>query len=179
MLLQAGCLDQWWNWELAGNADFSAPLQTYWVRNSGVGHSRLCFNNPSRLLCGISTSAPLAWGAREISTGLLSLGAGSIWKFLLLLSLSVVSHSLWPCELQQARLPCPSLSPAACSNLCPLSQWCDPTISPSVTPFSSCLWSFSASGSFPVSRLFTSGGQSIGVSVQASGLPMNIQDWFP
>ena len=79
--------------------------------------------------------------------------------------------------LQHARLPCPSPSLGACSNSCPLSWWCHPTISSSVVPFSSCLQSFPALGSFPVSQLFTSGGQSIGSS--ASTLPMNIQGWFP
>ena len=88
-----------------------------------------------------------------------------------------MSNSLQSHRLQHARLPCPSLSPGVCSNSCPLSQWCHPTISSSVAPFSSCLQSFPASGSFPVSQLFTSGGQSIGAS--ASVLPMNIQDWFP
>ena len=83
---------------------------------------------------------------------------------------------LWPHGLQHARLPCPSPSPRACSNSCPLSQWCHPTISSSVIPFS-WLWSFPVSGSFLMSRLFTSGGQSIGAL--ASVLPMNIQDWFP
>ena len=87
--------------------------------------------------------------------------------------------SLQPCELQNARLPCPSLSPRVCSNSHPLSQWYHPTISSSVSPFSSCPHSFPASGSFPVSRLFTSGGQRIGASASASVLPMNIQDWFP
>ena len=83
---------------------------------------------------------------------------------------------LWPHWLQHARLPCPSLSLRVCSNSSPLSQWCHPTISFSVTPFSSCPQSFPVSGSFPMSRLFTSGGQSIGTS--PSVLPMNIQDWF-
>ena len=69
--------------------------------------------------------------------------------------------------------------PEACSNSCPLSWWCHPMISPSVIPFSSCLQSFPASGSFPMSQFFTSGGQSIGISASASILPMNIQDWFP
>ena len=91
---------------------------------------------------------------------------------------SVVSDSLWPHGLQQARLPCPSPTPGACSNSCPSSWWCYPTISSSVVPFS-CFQSFSASGSFPRSQFFTSGGQSIGVSASASVLPMNIQDWFP
>ena len=92
---------------------------------------------------------------------------------------SVVSDSLWPHGLQQARLPCPSPTPGACSNSCPSSQWCHPTISSSVVPFSSCLQSFPASGSFPMSQFFTSSGQSIGASPSASVLPMNIQDWFP
>ena len=92
---------------------------------------------------------------------------------------SVVSDSLQPCELQPFRLSCPSLSVGVCSNSCPLSQWCHPTISSSVVPFSSCLQSFPASGSFPMSQLFPSGGQSIGASASASVLPINIQGWFP
>ena len=82
-------------------------------------------------------------------------------------------------QLQHARLPCPSLSPRVCSDSCPLSQWCHPTISSFVIPFSFCPQSFLASGSFPVSWLFTSGGQSISVSASASVFPVNIQDWFP
>ena len=89
-----------------------------------------------------------------------------------------MSNSLQPQGLQHARLPCPSPSAKSCSNSCPLSQWCHPTISSiSVVPFSSCLQSFPASGSFLMSRLFASNGQSIGAST--SVLPMNIQDWFP
>ena len=79
--------------------------------------------------------------------------------------------------LQHARLPCPSPSPGVYSNSCPLSRWCHPTISSSVIPFSCCLLSFPASGSFQMSQFFTSGGQSTGVS--ASVLPISIQDWFP
>ena len=94
-------------------------------------------------------------------------------------SCSVVSNSLWPHESQHARPPCPSPTPRVHPKPCPLSQWCHPTISSSVIPFSSCLLSFPASGSFPMSWFFTSGGQSIGVSASASVLPMNIQDWFP
>ena len=94
-------------------------------------------------------------------------------------SCSVISGSLWPQELQHARLPCPSPTPGACSNSCPLSRWCHSTISSSVIPFSFCLQSFPVSGSFPMSQFFTSGGQSIGVSASTSVLPMNIQDWFP
>ena len=94
-------------------------------------------------------------------------------------SRSVVSDSLQPHEPQHARRPCPSPSPGAYPNSCPLSQWDHPTISSSFIPFSSCLQSFSESGSFPTSQLFTSGGQSIGVSASASVLPMNTQDWSP
>ena len=90
---------------------------------------------------------------------------GSVWLF-------------QPHGLQHTRPPCASSTPGAYSNSCPLSQWCHPTISSTVIPFSSCLQSFPASGSFPVSQFFTSGGQSIGVSGSASVLPMNIQDWF-
>ena len=92
---------------------------------------------------------------------------------------SVMSDSLQPHGLQHTRLPCPSPTPRACSNSCPLSRWCHPTISSSVVPFSSHLQSFPASGYFPMSQFFTSGSQSIGVSVSASVLPKNIQDWFP
>ena len=94
-------------------------------------------------------------------------------------SCSVVSNSLWPHGLQHARPPCPSPAPRVYSNSCQLSQWCHPTISSSVVPFSSCPPYFPASGSFPMSQLFPSGGQSIGVSASISVLPMNIQDWFP
>ena len=88
-----------------------------------------------------------------------------------------MSESLQPHELQHARLSCSSLSPGVCSNSCPLSQWCYPPISSSVALFSSCPQTFPASRSFPVSQLFTAGGQSIGAL--ASNLPMNIQGWFP
>ena len=91
---------------------------------------------------------------------------------------SVMSDSLQPHDLQHTRPLCPSPTPGACSNSCPLSQWCYPAISSSVIPFSSCLQPFPASGSFPMSQFFTSGGQ-IGASAIASVLPMNIQDWFP
>ena len=82
-------------------------------------------------------------------------------------------------SLQHTRLPCPSPTPRACSNSCPLSWWCHPTISSSVIPFSYCLQSFPASGSFPMSQFFASGSQRIGASASASVLPMNNQDWFP
>jgi len=92
---------------------------------------------------------------------------------------SIVSDSLWPHGLQDTRPPCPSLTPRAYSHSYPLSRWCHPTVSSSVVPFSSCPQSFPASGSFQMSQLFASGGQSIGISASASVLPMNIQDWFP
>ena len=101
-----------------------------------------------------------------------------IIALLFLFSRSVMSDSFQPHELQHNRLPCPSLSPRDCSNSGPLNQWCHPTSSASVVPFFSCLQSFPASGYFPVSRLFTSSGQRIGVSASASILPMNIQHWF-
>ena len=92
---------------------------------------------------------------------------------------SVLSNALPPHGLQHARLAGPSPTPRTCSNSCPSSQWSHPAISSSVVPFCPCFQSFPASGSFPMSQLFTSGGQSIGVSASASVLPMNIQDWFP
>ena len=94
-------------------------------------------------------------------------------------SRSVVSDSLRPHGLEHARPPCPLPTPRIDSNSCALSRWCHPTISSSVVPFSSLFQSFPASGSFPVSQFFTSGGQSIGASALSSVFPMNIQDWFP
>ena len=93
-------------------------------------------------------------------------------------SCSVVSDSLQPHGLRHARPPCPSPTSRVYSNSCPSSWWCHPAISSSAVHFSSCLQSFPASGSFPVSQFFTSGGQSIGVSASASVLQVNIQDWF-
>ena len=98
-------------------------------------------------------------------------------RWLLLISHSAVSDSLWSHRLQHARLPCPSPSSGACSNSRPLRQWCHPTISSSAIPFSPCLQSFPASGSFPVSWLFSSGDQCIGAS--ESVLQINIQGLFP
>ena len=92
---------------------------------------------------------------------------------------SVVSDSLRPRESQHARPPCPSPTPGVYSNSCPSSWWCHPTIASSVIPFSSCPQSLPVSGSFPMSQLFTWGGQSIGVSASTSVLPMNTQDWSP
>ena len=107
------------------------------------------------------------WAIHRTSIGLLSFNH------------SVVSDSVQPQGLQQARLPCPSPSPRVCSNSSPSSWWCHPTILSSVVPFSSCLQSFPASGSVLMSQLFISGGQSTGASTSASVLPKNIQGWFP
>ena len=93
-------------------------------------------------------------------------------------SCSVMFDSLWPHGLQHVRLPCPSPSPGVWSNSCTLSQWCHPTISSSVIPFSSCLQSFPASGSFPMSSLFASSGQNIETSTLVPILLVNIQGWF-
>ena len=104
---------------------------------------------------------------------------GSPCSSLLLFSGNVMSDFLWPHGLQHTTFPCPSLFPGVCSNTCPLSWWCYPTITSFVTPFSSQLQSFPASRSFPKNQLFPLGGQSIGVSPSAPFLPMNIQGWFP
>ena len=101
------------------------------------------------------------------------------WDSSVQFSHSVMSDSLWPCELQHARPPCPSPTPRVYSNSCPLSRWCHPAISSSVILFSSCPQSLPASESFPMSQLFTRGGQSTGVSALASFLPKNTQDWSP
>ena len=104
-------------------------------------------------------------------------GAGKTLQFS---SVALLCPTLWdPHGLQHTRPPCPSPTPGACSNPCPSSWWCYPTISSSIIPFSSCPQSFPASGSFQMSQLFTSGGQSIGVSASTSALPMNIQGWLP
>ena len=108
-----------------------------------------------------------------------SLSITSIVFSLVQFSRSVVSDSLWPHESQHARPPCPSQTPGVYSNTCLSSWWCHPAISSSVVPFFSCPQSLPASGSFPISQLFTWGGQNIGVSASASVLPMNIQDWSP
>ena len=122
----------------------------------------------------------------QVQLGLLLLFSRSVWTFVHAVQSSIVSNSLWSHRLQHFKLPCPSPSPRTCSNSCLLSQWCHPTISSSVIPFSSCLQSFPASGFFLMSQLFISDGQSIGASISASALPMNeysglisfMTDWF-
>ena len=101
------------------------------------------------------------------------------WRPVVLFGRSVMSNTLGSHKMQCTRIPCPSLSPRVCSNLYPLSWWCHSTISSSVIHFSSSPQSFPVSGSFPMSQLFISGGQSMAASVLASVLPTNIQGWFP
>ena len=113
------------------------------------------------------------------SCTLLDSVCGGLFRVSVQFSFSVVSDSLWPHGPQHARPSCPSPAPRVYPNSCPLNWWCHPTISSSVAPFSSCLQSFPASGSFQMSQFFTWGGQSIGVSASTSGLPMNTQDWSP
>ena len=109
----------------------------------------------------------------------MSLSVEGLAKLSVQFNCSVVSDSLWPHRLQHTRLPCPSPTPGAYPNYCPLSRDCQPTISSSVVPFSSCLQSLPASVSFLRSQFFISSGQSIGAAASASVLPMNIQNWFP
>ena len=116
------------------------------------------------------------WGSNKQQEG-----CKSTWAEDQSVQFSSVSQTVWLFAhgLQHTRLPCPSPTPRAYSNSCPLSQWCHPIISSSVVPFSSHLQSFLASGSFQMSQFFTSSGLSIGVSTSTSVLPKNIQDWFP
>ena len=147
---------------------FMSAAQSFYLINHAP-EQNICIYSPfySWILC---------YKTRPSSSFILHL---ECFILLLLFSHSVVSDSLWPHGLQHTRLPCPSPSPGACSNPCPLSWWCHTTILSSVIPFSSCLQSFPASGSFLMNWLFASGGQSIGTSASASVLPMNIQVWFP
>ena len=115
----------------------------------------------------------LYWVGQKVSSGF------SVTFWPVQFSSSVVSISLQPHELQHARPPCPSPTPGVHSNSCPSNQWCHPAISSSVVPFSSCPQSLPALESFPMSQLFTWGGQSTGVSALASFLPKNTQDWSP
>ena len=147
---------------------------------------RVCGNycsNPRKLIYGFAlnpTPSTIVHNDTITEQGLiLSHPPAEASQFLFLFSHSVLSDSLQSHGLQHTRLPCPSLSPKVRSNSCPLSRWCHPTISSSVTPLLLLPSIFPASESFPVSWHFASGGQSIGTSASASVLPMNIQDWFP
>ena len=163
-----------YQWEM-GLGELVAFLQ-YWIQmNSVLLHVEKPFIEVM--------PRKVEWEKKLVSMCLYTLVRLSEWSSVVLVtsvqfSRSVVSDSLWPHEPQHARPPCPSPTPGVHPNPCLLSRWCHPTISFSVIPFSH-LQSFPAWGSFQVSQLFTSGGQSIGVSASTPVLPMNIQDWFP
>ena len=149
-----------------------------WGLESCPGHHPVLFREV-RVLCIGAASAKMHWNHTVLQLPSRVWLFATPWTAAHQASLFLtISWSFLPHGLQHTRLPCPSPSPGVCSNSCPLSQWCYLTISSSVTLFSFCLQSFPASGSFPMSRLFTSGGQSIGASASASVLPMNIQGWF-
>ena len=190
------CLYSSSTWRRNGN-----PLQDSCLENSmNRGDRRATAHGPAKSWTRLSnfdfTSSSSTWSENPSFPILLKRAALYAWQFLLILffsiatitslhiilllfSCSVMSDSLWPRGMQHARLPCPSPSPRACSNSCPSSQWYHPTISSSVIPFSFCFQPVPASGSFQMSQLLESGGQSIGGSALTSVLPMNIQDWFP
>ena len=134
------------------------------------------------LICPLRHSCPCPWVIAHSFPQIHTLHDLSISVVLIPVSQfsrSVMSNSLWPHGLQHVRPPCPSPTPGAYSNSCPLTQWCHPNISSSVVPFSTRLQYFPAIQSFPMSQFFMSAGQSTGVSASASVLPMNIQDWLP
>ena len=154
-------------WTIACQAPLPGSRQEY--------TNELPFPPPGDLLNpGIESTSPAYWQAGSLPLSHLGSACVTSVQF----SSSVMSDSLWPHGPQHARLPGPSPTPGVYSNSCPSSWWCRPTISSSVIPFSSCLESIPASGSFPMSQFFESGGQSIGVSASPSVLPMYIQGGF-
>ena len=165
--------------EIWGSVQFSLSVVSDSLRPHGLQHTKL----PCSSLTpeAYSNSCPSSWWCHTIISSSVIPFSSHLQSFpaSVQFSLSVMSDSLQPHELQHARPPYPSPTPRVHPNPCPLSQWCHPTISSSVVPFSSCPQSFPASGSFQMSQFFTSGGQNIGVSASASVLPMSIQDWFP
>ena len=169
-------------WTVAHQAPLSSefPRQEYW---SGISSFRESSQprDPTHFFCVsyIGRWVLYHWRHPGCKRDLCYLSTDSPGHFnTVQFSSSAVSDSLRLHRLQHVRLPCPLSAPGACSNSCPSSQWCHPTISFSVISFS-CLQYFPASGAFPMSQFFASGGQSIGASASASVLPMNIQDWFP
>ena len=153
-------------WTLrVGDGQGGLACCSLWGRKELDTTQRLKWTELKHLL--ISGFNPLCWNSKRIKEGSESVSS------------SVMSNSLQSHGLQHPRPPCPLPTPGVYSNSCPLSQWCHPTISCPVISFSSCLQSFPASGSFQMSQIFASDGQSIGVSTSTSVLPMNIQDWFP
>jgi len=169
-------LTRWaWVWVNSGSWWWKGRPGVLWFMGSQrVGHGWVTELNWTELNCVLigklcwSSSGSCPWWREE--------GYG-LWLNSVQFSRSVVSDSLQSHEPQHASPPCPSPTPRVDPNSCPLSRWCHPTTSSSVVPFSSCLQSFPASLSFPISQFFPSGDQRIGAS--ASVLPMNIQDWFP
>ena len=156
-----------WKWEWAAA-----------VGGSGWPRDGVIVKRPLAWPWGITGQNPVPCGSRAIECSSQERPVLAALP-LLFFSCYVLSDSLQPHELQHTGLPCPSPTPGACSNSCPLSWWCHSTISSYVIPFFSCFQSFPASGSFLISRLCASSGHSIGVSASASVLPMNIQGWFP
>ena len=185
-----------WSW-LMSHSPQTAELSSCASAHGPASNLSLDRNFNNNLVeCQSSQGSTLSWKgqkpilSKELSTFKTCIKRHSFIQFIQVLinkyvyvsvqfSHLVMSDSLRPHGLQHARPPCPSPTPGVYSNSCPSSQWCHPTISSSVIPFSSCRQSFLASGSFPMSQSFASGGQSIGVSPSASVLAMNIQDWFP
>ena len=182
----SGCVWRWWGL-LGSLLEKAAGVLLFSLFPSG----RCCGHIPLGAGFGLKACTLLRWHqsvrcshvwsghrAHEPVAPRSKVQASLVWQRLLF-SCSVMSDSLRPLGLQHARLPCPSPTLRARSNLCPLSQWRHPNISPSVIPFFSYHQSFPASGSFLMNRFFTSGGQCLEASASASVLPMNIQDWFP
>ena len=150
-------------------------IQPISSRNLNLLQRRMCSHSLIKVLCKSFLIIHILFTYSLLPHSVWSCLSGDTVQF----SRAVVANSLWPHELQHARPPCPSPTPGVHLNSCPSSQWCHPAISSSVIPFSSCPQSLLASESFPMSQLFTWGGQSSGVSALASVLPNNSQDWSP
>ena len=163
------------NWMDANKMWPSIPLCNIHPRKHLTGmHERICENVLCNIICSSSLHACL-WMGKENVVNRMLWRVRSNSQF----SRSVLSNSLQPHGLQHARFLCPSPTLGVCSNSSPLIQWCHPTISSSVIPFSCLLQSFPASGLFQMNQFFASGGESIGVLPSASVLPVNIQGWLP
>ena len=170
---------------MSSGIQFSHSVMWDALRPHGLQHARLPCPSPAPRIYSNSCHCWHQWCHPTISPSVVPFSyhlqsfPASGYFLISQFSCSAMSDSLQPHGLQHGRLPCPSPTPRAYSSSCPLNRWCHPTISSSAVPFSSRLQSFPASGYFPLSQFFASGGQSIGVSASASVLPMNIQEWFP